>query len=324
MKIEALMKKNYLKLWFISAIMLILPATAGIAQEAFNHGFGNRAFLIQSAPEVGKSANGFWDIPGTPEKTDGNFKKPKGGKWLQIQLWQIGARNDEDRLYKFRPGRGNATGRYFISIGLSGNWGVKVIDGAGKIEAREHDEDHFELKHMGNGRWKIYYKNGMIVAPAAKSAKNGTKLVLLPDQNSLHVQWVFLDPARKIPFIPFEPKPASVIPDFFIKNQKFEYSAEGNFFYYKAKGTAEVTKIEGDVAYVTVNISESESEGEKGKGIVKKGKSTFEAKFTRKGDTYFIDKEKNGDMASSGMVDPSGLYLRMADEGGGKTFKAVK
>ena len=52
-------------------------------------------------------------------------------------------------------------------------------------------------------------------------------------------------------------------------------------------GTAKVKKVEKNVAYVTVNISESESEGEG--GIVKKGTSTFEAKFTRKGDIYYMN-----------------------------------
>jgi len=196
------MKKKILKLAAVSALMLILSAAAGIAQQAHDqYGFGNRVFLIQSALEVGKSANGFWDIPGEPKRTDGNFKAPKGGNWLQIQLWQREKGDPEDRLFRFRPGQAGGAGRYFISIGRSGNWGVNAIDGTGKIEARSR-ADHFELKHMGNGRWKIYYKNGMIVAPAANSAKNGTKLVLLPDQNSPHVQWVFFDTATNRSFIP--------------------------------------------------------------------------------------------------------------------------
>lgn len=193
------MKKKILKLAAVSALMLVFSAAAGIAQQAHDqYGFGNRVFLIQSALEVGKSANGLWDIPGAPQKTDGNLK---GSKWQHMGLWQREAGDPEDRVFKFRAAQGSAAGRYFIYIGRSGHWGVNAIDGTGKIEARSR-ADHFELKHMGNGRWKIYYKNGMIVAPAAMSAKNGTKLVLLPDQNSLHVQWVFFDTATNRSFVP--------------------------------------------------------------------------------------------------------------------------
>ncbi len=193
------MKKKILKLAAVSALMLILSAAAGIAQQAHDqYGFGNRVFLIQSAPEVGKSANGLWDIPGQPKKTDGNLK---GTKWQHMGLWQREKGDPEDRLFRFRPGQAGGAGRYFIYIGRSGNWGVNAIDGTGKIEARSR-ADHFELKHMGNGRWKIYYKNGIIVAPAGNSTKNGTKLILLPDQNSPHVQWVFFDTATNRSFIP--------------------------------------------------------------------------------------------------------------------------
>jgi hypothetical protein len=192
------MKKKIFKLAAVSALMLIFSA-AGIAQQAHDqYGFGNRVFLIQSAPEVGKSANGLWDIPGAPKKTDGNLK---GSKWQHMGLWQREAGDPEDRLFRFRAAQGSAAGRYFIYVGRSGHWGVNAIDGTGKIEARSR-ADHFELKHMGNGRWKIYYKNGMIVAPSSRSSKNGTKLMLLPDQNSPHVQWVFFDTATNRSFVP--------------------------------------------------------------------------------------------------------------------------
>ncbi|MFA5518008.1 MAG: hypothetical protein WDA74_02005 [Spirochaetota bacterium] len=193
------MKNKILKLAAIPAFMLIISAAAVIAQSAHDqYGFGNRVFVIQSALEAGKSTNGLWDIPGTPNKDDGNLR---GTNWLHMGLWQREAGDPEDRVFRFRAAQGSAVGRYFISIGRSGNWGVNAIDGTGKIEARSRS-DHFELKHMGNGRWKIYYKSGMIIAPASPTAKNGTKLVLLPDQNGPHTEWVFFDTATNQSFIP--------------------------------------------------------------------------------------------------------------------------
>ena len=193
------MKQKIIKIAAITSFMLIISAAAAIAQQAHDQfGFENRVFLIQSALEVGKSSNGLWDIPGQPGKTDGNLK---GTKWQHMGLWQREAGDPEDRLFRFRPAQGGGAGRYFISIGRSGNWGVNAIDGTGKIEARSR-ADHFELKHMGNGRWKIYYKSGMIIAPASPTSKNGTKLVLLPDQNGPHTEWVFFDTATNQSFIP--------------------------------------------------------------------------------------------------------------------------
>ena len=56
------------------------------------------------------------------------------------------------------------------------------------------------------------------------------------------------------------------------KNKNFEYSAGGNYVYYKATGTAVVKKIEGNAAYVTVNIIEEDVEGRN--GIEKRGEKT--------------------------------------------------
>jgi hypothetical protein len=57
--------KNF-RTFLITALIFICSGEL-FAQQAFDqYGFGDRAFLIQSAMETGKSANGFWDIPGTP------------------------------------------------------------------------------------------------------------------------------------------------------------------------------------------------------------------------------------------------------------------
>jgi hypothetical protein len=163
-----------------------------------------------------------------------------------------------------------------------------------------------------------------------KKKKDGTGVIWYPYTGSKNQQWqiVFIENKKETIFkasIPAKKKidvPQPAIPEFFVKNKKFEYSASGNYVHYKAKGTAEVTKVEGNVAYVTINIIEAESEGPN--GIEKKGKSTYETKFTRKGDNYYMDEEKSADMAPSGKVDPSGLLLDLTSEGGSKIFKVTK
>jgi len=193
------MSQKIFRTLIIAAVVFLFSASDSFAQKAHDqYGFGNRVFMIQSAFEVGKSAYGLWDIPGTPKKTNGNLK---GSKWLQIQVYQREKGDPEDRVFRFRAAQGSAAGRYFIYIGRKGHWGVNAIEGTRKIEARSR-ADHFELKHMGNGRWKIYYKPGMIICLQKNSAKNGTKLILRPDCNRTDAYWVFFDTKTGKSFIP--------------------------------------------------------------------------------------------------------------------------
>jgi hypothetical protein len=192
------MSQKIFKTLFAAAVVLLFSTSVFAQQANDQYGFGNRIFLIQSALEVGKSANGLWDIPGTPNKTDGNLK---GSNWLHMGVHQRENGDPEDRVFRFRAAQGSAVGRYFIYVGRNGYWGVNAIDMTGKIEARTR-ADHFELKHMGNGRWKIYYKPGVIVCLEANTAKNGTKLVLRPDQNGAHTEWVFFDTSTNKSFVP--------------------------------------------------------------------------------------------------------------------------
>ncbi len=184
----------------IAAAAVFIFATAdSFAQQAVDqYGFGNRVFMIQSSMEVGKSPTGLWDIPGAPNKTDGNLK---GSKWMSMQVWEREKRDPEDRVFRFNAAQGSAAGRYFIYVGRNSSWGVNAIDGTGAIEARTR-ADHFELKHLGNGRWKIFYTPNLIVCLEANTAKNGTKLVLRPNQNGPHTEWVLFDIATNKSFIP--------------------------------------------------------------------------------------------------------------------------
>ncbi len=165
------------------------------------YGFGGRTFLIQSALEVGKSANGIWDVPGKPGKDRGNFKNIGSGDWLQIQVWSREAGDPNDRLFIFRPAQGTAAGRYFINFARDSYWGVNAIVPTGKVEARTRS-DHFELKYLRDGRWKIYHSPGVIVCLENNSSKNGSKLVLRPDFNGPAAEWVFFDLGTQRSFIP--------------------------------------------------------------------------------------------------------------------------
>jgi hypothetical protein len=78
---------------------------------------------------------------------------------------------------------------------------VNGISGTAKVEARSR-ADSFELKHLGSGRWKIYYQPGVIVCLEKRSAADKTKLVLRPDFNGPETEWVFFDIRTNQSFIP--------------------------------------------------------------------------------------------------------------------------
>ncbi|PKL19299.1 MAG: hypothetical protein CVV49_01570 [Spirochaetae bacterium HGW-Spirochaetae-5] len=325
------MRSKFFSTLCLSVLMFVFSAAGVNAQEVDEFGFNKRSFIIQSALEPNTSIKGFWDLPGKPGKDAGNLKRTKkqdGTKgWLKMQVWQREKGDPADRRFTIYPA--HVKGRYYINFskffGTQDLWMLCTDETGTKAEGRIGIES-WEVKYIGNFKWKIYGASsntkGKVLCLESRTAKNGTKLVLKPDHNGADAEWVFYDTATNRSFAPVsvkKPEPVLTTPDFFIKNKNFEYSANGNMVYYKAKGTAVVKKIVGDAAFVTINISESESEGPK--GIEKKGKRTYEAKFTRKGDTYYMDEEKNGDMAPSGKVDNSGLTLDLSSEGGSNIFK---
>lgn len=196
------MKKTVLSKLMLLIFSSMAIFSLGNSQQAVDqYGFGGRTFLIQSALEVGKSTNGIWDVPGKPGSTMGNLKYNGKADWLQMGVWEREKGDPDDRLFVFRPASGSADGRYYISFARNTMWGINAIALNGRVEARTRS-DHFELKHMGNGRWKIYSAPGIIVCLDGNSSKNGTKLVLRQDFNGPAAEWVFFDLGNLKSFIP--------------------------------------------------------------------------------------------------------------------------
>lgn len=194
------MKRCTMLILAVGAFAFIFFSSSLSAQAANDqYGFSNRAFLIQSALEVSKSAKGFWDVPGKPGDA-GNFKRPKKD-WSEMGIWEREKGDPNDRLFTFQAAQGSAAGRYFIRFARDTSWGVNVNLISLKLDARSA-ADHFELKHVGNGRWKIYQKSGMVVCLEKNSSANGVKLVVRPDRNGPDTEWVFFDLATLRSFIP--------------------------------------------------------------------------------------------------------------------------
>lgn len=52
---------------------------------------------------------------------------------------------------------------------------------------------HFYLKHMGNGRYKIYHCSGKIVTISLNKTNNSSNAILTDDTDSPESEWIFID-----------------------------------------------------------------------------------------------------------------------------------
>ncbi|PKL19298.1 MAG: hypothetical protein CVV49_01565 [Spirochaetae bacterium HGW-Spirochaetae-5] len=229
------MKNKRIRLFIVSISIFMMSAVNIYAQQAFDqYGFSNRAFLIQSALEAGKSGYGFWDVPGTARKTDGNLK---GTKWMEMGVYQREQGDPDDRLFSFSPGQNSAAGKYFIRFAREMNWGVNYIPGNGKIEARS-GIDAFELKNIGGDKWKIYVKPGYVMCVDNNSAKNGSKIVVKPDHNGNDAVWVFYDLATLKSFIPASTRSSSSTNSSYkgVLKDSISYKTPGTQYFQMADG----------------------------------------------------------------------------------------
>lgn len=203
------MSQKILKILVAASAVTVLCSGVNAQQAVDQYGFGDRAFLVQSALEAGKTAYGFWDVPGTPRKTNGNLTDMRKVKnWLEMQVWNREKGDPDDRLFTFSPAQGGSAGKYYIRFSRERNAGVDYITGTGKIEARALYA--YEFRYLGKDRWKIYVKPGYVLCLEKNMAKNGTKLTLKPDHNGDDAVWVFYDLATLRSFIPASTENRSV------------------------------------------------------------------------------------------------------------------
>ncbi len=156
-------------------------------------------FWIQSAMSIG-TPGGCWDVPGGP--TTG-----KNGQ--NIVCWNID--NGKDRLFKFVPSP-KYKGYYEIHSAL----GVALDNQGGKNNLRKNgnnillwgrhggESQVFKIKHLGNGKIKIYNYGGYVVHLENRKNTNGTNIKIWQDHPGAWMEWYLIDPATAKPFVPTE------------------------------------------------------------------------------------------------------------------------
>ncbi len=187
-----------------SAALLVFPAVNGEAQQAVDqYGFGQRAFLIQSALESGKSANGLWDVPGKPgEAGTSSMTRRRTGR-----TWAYGSGRRAIRKTVCSPSalRRERRGQVFYQIRPRLSLGCER-DRNDREDRGALPRRPFRAEERRRDRWKIYYKPDVIVCLEKPTAKNGTKLVLRPDHSGAHTEWVFSTPPRRNRSSPSRPR----------------------------------------------------------------------------------------------------------------------
>lgn len=183
--------------------ILAIASGSAIAQPVASEMPINGKFYIQSAMNYGRDNGGYWDTPGSPLAND-----IKNG--VNILVWDLADASNVDRVYKIA--KSPETGYYEIVVGdfyTNKNCVVDVAGGNSKDGTNVDVWDSFGganqrflFHHLGNGRFKIYDKNGKIITLANRSSSNGSNVHIWGDHDGIWNEWYLIDKSTKQPFIP--------------------------------------------------------------------------------------------------------------------------
>ena len=167
-----------------------------------------KLFYIRSVMDSGDGNLGFWDVPGTmPPGGSANDTKIQRGKNIQVYALD----NGHDRKFLFRSA---SDGFYEIQVGLSMNSRID-IDNAGTAngtnvkvwDSNGSRAQQFKFHHLGNGRFKIYDRNGKILCLERRSNANGSNVHIWDDHGGASTEWYLYDASTKQAFVPKASKP---------------------------------------------------------------------------------------------------------------------
>ena len=236
---------------FLSLIALLICSSFILSQDMAKV-YEKRPYYIQSAMNFGKDQGGFWDIPGYPKEIK---------KGMNIQIFDL----DENKDRKFYFVESSVAGYYEIIPGWERGIRLDIQGGKSKMDengANIHtwtenggDWQKFRLKHLGDGRFKIYTTNGKVICLANRSNKNRTNVHIWNDHDGDFMEWYLIEPRTKEPFIPKYIEPYSKkSPEFFERNKDAEFVYKlSAAFGPGSKGTAVVKSINNDSVVLTVN-----------------------------------------------------------------------
>ncbi len=155
-------------------------------------------YQIQSAMSYGRSNKGYLHFPGS------NWYK----QWISMSNWTNN--NSPQTMFHFHKYHNNsyytitAGKRKYRQLAMDCKGG-KTSKGTPIHSWKTHNgtSQQFSLKHLGNGRFKIYHRSGKVVClKDNKHDNNGNKVHLWNDHNAITTEWYLINIATKQKFVP--------------------------------------------------------------------------------------------------------------------------
>lgn len=182
----------------IIALLFLYSSFCVKAQEKIESG---KIFYIQSALSYGVNNGACWDIRG---------KNISFNNGQNLIVWELSDKLP-DRKFKiiFEKEEG---GKYWYSIApeyTNGHGRIDVVGGGSADGTNVNiwssngtDAQLFSFMHLGDGRFKIYNKNGKILCLDQQNAGNGTNIHLWSDHNATSTQWYLIDVNANTKYLP--------------------------------------------------------------------------------------------------------------------------
>lgn len=160
------------------------------------------AYLIQSAMSKDRNpTQGFLQFP----KDDSRKWKKKGNKTeISYKTYP-----KDSRTFNFYKPKDQAY--YVIHMAWDSDFALDIAGGKttkgtpvhGWTTNSKNPNQHFYLKHLGNGRYKIYHKSGKVVClKDNKKDSDGNPVHLWDDHNGLSTEWFFINEETGKVYVP--------------------------------------------------------------------------------------------------------------------------
>lgn len=282
-----------MKKTFLFSILSLFLFSGVHAQKGFEIIESGKGFWIQSSMNYQKNDGGYWDIPGRPEKIE---------QGSNIQVYDIDEGKDrlfflktteEEGVYQIIPGDRNNR----IMLHISGGEENIKKNGA-NIETYRmtgRDWQKFRFKHLGNGEFKIYTLEDMVICLAGRKNANRTNVHIWEDHEGEWMTWHLIDPETNEAW---NPENQAQKPLFFSENE-LTYSQTNHSLKFEGK----VTNVDFNNNLLKITIEGHEKGRNPGTG-------------------QMVDKEKT---IEKEIFFQNGIYYQTTyDMGGGKFIEQVK
>ncbi len=160
----------------------------------------NEQYYIQSAVSYNVNNKGYWDLSGKCMNVkDGNTYKNGNN----IKIWS----KDEgvDRYFCFV--KAGETGYYNIKANCGSKFSIDLQSGNTSNGGNIHiwttnftnPNQHFYLKHLGGGKYKIYHRSGKVLClQGGLKDDNGVNVHVWDDHNAANTEWYIFDRYGKL------------------------------------------------------------------------------------------------------------------------------